>query len=615
MHKRMYSEHRELLTALNQFANIRYVAYRTAAKLKFIQSQTKLDCIKLTQIFRVIDEFGLRSSEKDLVLTMSEIRQLVFNIYLHAQKSQLVHLDYKLSSSIVLDLIGETFDRSCRRKGCTLLEFLVFFTIMCGESTLGEKYRRLLQLISDHNNCIQRRSLALMLKAIASLAHLVNEAPAFGHWTVLAAVQQCFEQCESPVGLPEDVVFGWMVREPQSIVWWSTLFRINASNKVIHPVRCSVCNIQSIQGLRYQCLQCLSYNQCQQCFWLGLISKNHKVTHQMQEYCAKTTSKEATQALWKKMSNWLTLKKNRSSSARYLPLEKGHQFRSSEISLFSDPSSMDSQATVAESTVTYQLGNQPREIASVVGHLMEEKGKLECVVQQSDYANSLGPVVKEHCDQLELQLRRLRQLVAQKDAAKENVPPQVTRVLTRLESTPLLPSQQRKNELEQLSFSPIDEPKSVIQRSSRERQSLRTSTVKANIVTNGTLNYCTPRLQRKMKDNSSSTGNNNETVVSVPRFTTEFTLRDLSRNLQQPAAPSSLAQSPTTTIDSALNAELEEILAQLDQLFPSQPLNGLPCPTAVPGGPAHLVSENATLVKATNQVAGVLAEFIDGFNE
>lgn len=70
----------------------------------------------------------------------------------------------------------------------------MFFTILCGETTLGEKYRKLLQLISDHNNCIQRRSLALLLKSIASLAHLVNEAPAFGHWTVLAAVQQCFEQ-------------------------------------------------------------------------------------------------------------------------------------------------------------------------------------------------------------------------------------------------------------------------------------------------------------------------------------------------------------------------------------------------------------------------------------
>lgn len=111
MHKRIYNEHRELLAALNQFSNIRYVAYRTAAKLKFVQSQTKLDCIRLVQIYRVLDEFGLRSSEKELLLTTDEIKQLVFNIYFQAQKSQLVHLDYKVSSKIVVDLIGETYDR------------------------------------------------------------------------------------------------------------------------------------------------------------------------------------------------------------------------------------------------------------------------------------------------------------------------------------------------------------------------------------------------------------------------------------------------------------------------------------------------------------------------
>ena len=224
----------------------------------------------------------------------------------------------------------------------------------------------------------------------------------------------------------------------------------------------------------------------------------------------------------------------------------------------------------------------------------------------------MGPVVKEHCDQLELQLRRLRQLVSQKDAPKEIAVPQVPRMLTRLESTPLLPSQQRKNGLEQLNFSPIDEPQSIIQRSARERQSLRTAT-KANIVTNGTLNYCTPRLQRKASE-SGSNSNSNDTVASVPRFATEFSLRDLSRNLQQPKAPSSLTQSASSTVDSQLNAELEEILAQLDQLFPSQPNSG--SNAIAKGAPIHpSSSENATLVRATNQVAGVLAEFVDGFNE
>jgi len=239
---------------------------------------------------------------------------------------------------------------------------------------------------------------------------------------------------------------------------------------------------------------------------------------------------------------------------------------------------------------------------------------LNNLLLKSDFANSLGPVVKEHCDQLELQLRRLRQLVAQKEAPKENLLPHVPRMLTRLESTPLLPSQQRKNDLEQLNFSPIDEPKSIMQRTTRERQSLRTPSVKANIVTNGTLNYCTPRLQRKTTDNGSSNSKNyNETVQSVPRFATEFSLRDLSRNLQQPLAPSSLARSSSSTVDSQLNAELEEILAQLDQLFPSQPFNGVPC--SAMAAAIHPSSENETLVRATNQVAGVLAEFVDGFNE
>lgn len=56
------------------------------------------------------------------------------------------------------------------------------------------------------------------------------------------------------------------------------------------------------------------------------------------------------------MSNWLALKKNRSPPARYLPLEKGNQFKSSEISLFSEPRGGNSNS-VTENTVTYHIGN------------------------------------------------------------------------------------------------------------------------------------------------------------------------------------------------------------------------------------------------------------------
>jgi len=610
MYKHSYLDHRDLLLALNQFANIRYAAYRTAAKLKFIQKHTKLDCVKLSQVFHTIEKSGLRSSEKELVLTNLEVKHLVSDIFELAQKDVLIHLDHKVSAKIATDLLKETFNCSGKRNGCSLLNFLVFFTILCGETILGEKYRKLLQVISDHNRCIQRRNLAMLLKSISSLAHLVKEGPAFGNWTILAAVQQCFEKFDGNQGVPEDVVFGWLVLEPQSLVWWSTLYRINAASKVIHPVRCSVCNNQPIQGLRYQCLECLMYNQCQQCFWLGLVSKGHKVTHEMQEYCTKTTSKEATQALWKKMGNWLTLKKNRCPASRYLPLDKGRDFKSSDtlLSVIDD-----TRNTTAEVTVKYHKSVEP-ELASVVGHIMEEKGKLEDVFQQTATENSLGPVVKEHCDQLEVQLRRLRQLVTLKESMPSLEKTETTgtgtapgtvsavpkRFLTRLESTPLLPSQYRKNPLEHFgSFSPIDEPKRSggSARSARERMSLRPG--KANIVTNGTLNYCTPRMGRRT-----------ESASEVPRFTTDFSLRDLSRNLQQQSSVSSTLEAKSTPnqtfADSELNWELEDILAQLEQLFPSEDNS-----SKTSGRPM----ENITLVRGANQVAGVMAEFVDAFKE
>lgn len=215
-------------------------------------------------------------------------------------------------------------------------------------------------------------------------------------------------------------------------------------------------------------------------------------------------------------------------------------------------------------------------------------------------SNSLGPIVKKHCDQLEKQLKKLIQLASlMNDPLIDNLQPKIARMLTRkaLESTPLLPNQQRQNELEQLNFSPINEPFNCTQRSTRERRSLRIGTKPtATIVTNGTLNYCTPRLIRKENSANSTTIREED---SLPRFSTDFSLRDLSRKLD--LAPHTLFQSSSGG-DTQLNAELEAILIQLDLLFP----NSSKSPSLENG-------TNATLVRATNKMTGVLAEFVDCF--
>jgi hypothetical protein len=209
----------------------------------------------------------------------------------------------------------------------------------------------------------------------------------------------------------------------------------------------------------------------------------------------------------------------------------------------------------------------------------------------------LGPIVKKHCDQLEKQLKKLIQLVSlMNDPLIDNLQPKITRVLTRLESTPLLPNQQRQNELEQLNFSPINEPFNCTQRSNRERRSLRTATKPTTtIVTSRTLSYCTPRL---MKKENLATANNTSIgdADSLPRFSTDFSLRDLSRKLD--LAPQTLFKSSNGG-DTQLNAELEAILMQLDLLFPNSSKSSS--------------LENTTLVRATNHMTGVLAEFVDCF--
>lgn len=40
---------------------------------------------------------------------------------------------------------------------------------------------------------------------------------------------------------------------------------------------------------RYRCLKCFNFDMCQECFFTGRVSKNHKLTHPMHEYCTEVS--------------------------------------------------------------------------------------------------------------------------------------------------------------------------------------------------------------------------------------------------------------------------------------------------------------------------------------
>ena len=68
-------------------------------------------------------------------------------------------------------------------------------------------------------------------------------------------------------------------------------------------MRCSACQRSPMEGLRYQCLQCLSYDLCQDCFFVGRATKGHKPQHPVQEYCYPSTRREEARAFFATIAN------------------------------------------------------------------------------------------------------------------------------------------------------------------------------------------------------------------------------------------------------------------------------------------------------------------------
>lgn len=95
----------------------------------------------------------------------------------------------------------------------------------------------------------------------------------------------------------------WLKQEPQSLVWLPVLHRIAAGEAAKHQAKCNSCKQYPIVGLRYRCLKCFNFDMCQNCFFSGKLTKGHKLTHPMHEYCAATTSIEDMRDFTKALRN------------------------------------------------------------------------------------------------------------------------------------------------------------------------------------------------------------------------------------------------------------------------------------------------------------------------
>lgn len=442
----------------------KYAAYRTALKIRILQKFAKLHTVTLPTIISVFDQHGFRLDQNDAFMHIDELESLLTDIFHMTKREEPSQMDMKLLAEISMNILMNFYDRA--RNGIIKVSHAkVALTLLCS-ARLQEKYKYLFRQFADHNNCISRKKLVELLNSLAQIPEFVSEKPSFGLTLVSAAVESCFRLESGHLGVNEESFLEWLLCEPQTLVWISTLYRLASAEAVLHDAKCSVCKMSPIAGLRYQCLRCFHYDLCQNCFFMGLSNKGHKLYHPLQEYCFKSTSKEGTKALMKTIRNKFSKKTSAKSKQRYLPIvstapninDKNGQennygpsenqenilpLKVSKIlqtdcikkegeSEETSDTALHSRTIIQESLPQKDTENQHhyRELQSIILHLEEEKRQLLSVIGR---LRSVGPVnsaihsvhdqeqraqvlaqqvlLEDHTYQLDLQLFRLKSLL------------------------------------------------------------------------------------------------------------------------------------------------------------------------------------------------------------
>uniref|UniRef100_A0A8C8Z1E2 Dystrotelin n=1 Tax=Prolemur simus TaxID=1328070 RepID=A0A8C8Z1E2_PROSS len=277
--------------------------YRTAFKLRSVQTLCQLDLIDSSQIEHVL----LRQSfweARERTLSVRQLLQALQELFQRAglENPGQVH---PRASELTLSLLITMYD-STGTGFLQLAPVAAALIALSGDSPLT-KYRALFQLYAENSRRgydsgarMTRKVLRNLLTDLQQIPTVVGESRAL--CSVESATRSCFQGVLSPA-IKEEKFLSWVQSEPPILLWLPTCYRLSATEMVTHPVRCRVCRTFPITGLRYRCLKCLNFDICQVCFLSGLHSKSHQKSHPVIEHCIQMSAKENTKLLFRTLRN------------------------------------------------------------------------------------------------------------------------------------------------------------------------------------------------------------------------------------------------------------------------------------------------------------------------
>ncbi|KAI4468410.1 e3 ubiquitin-protein ligase kcmf1 [Holotrichia oblita] len=386
---------------------IKYSAYRVAFKFRTLQNTLCMDDIPLSIIAGVFERHRLNAIENCLYLETYDIEAILSDIYFASSKQNHTNIDIDLAIELMINFLYNIYDKN--RTGCVqVLHVKLVLSLLC-KTNLNSLYHYLFSLCADHNNCVTR--------------------------------------LKSPglVGINESMFIAWLETNPQLLLWLPTVHRLKKSETTVHSSKCSVCKTNPIVGLKYRCVKCSRYIQCQKCYFTAKISHSHKISHQMREYCVEDTSNDTTRHLIKKLCGLLrcSVQNNETNIIETNPLRIDRDWisKSKSENALCDVEPMSSPHMQLQ-VVIRQLEIQNRE--------------LQQILLLSRSTDNIKTYLEDHRQQVAAQIHKLKLL---KDCLKNStVVEPVTKLY--LESTPMVPTYKSKESIDMLS--PIAQSKSTL---------------------------------------------------------------------------------------------------------------------------------------------------------
>ncbi|XP_035706036.1 dystrobrevin beta isoform X2 [Folsomia candida] len=263
------------------FDAIRFASYRTAAKLRYIQKKSNFLLVDLWNVIEGFRENGLNGLDPYSIITVPKLESVVTSLFLNLNKRLPLkaQVDVLSCARYLLSWLLIAFDGEGSGR-VRMFSVKIGLVTLCN-GKLVDKFRYVFSLISDTNGCLVLSRFSEYLQECLALPAMVLESPTFGYTDGLATT--IFD------GTSKITVNGFLdalLNEPgpPSLMWLPLLHSMATVEDINHGVQCSVCKVGNIQGFRYKCQKCSSFNMCQNCFWEGKTSDNHRTDHEVKEY-------------------------------------------------------------------------------------------------------------------------------------------------------------------------------------------------------------------------------------------------------------------------------------------------------------------------------------------